>query len=106
MVSRTDIHDIQTELRGAGGEDGLIDALSQLEELTELSDQTGVSVNDDAYAEAQETFKTRLVKLWAVADDMVDRTDELELEDGTTVLLPNGPTSRDSDGTPQLPGNS
>jgi len=89
MVSRQDIRDLNGEIND------LIEAMDELEELHEKSQDEYVTIDDAAYAEAQEKVKKCVSELAFVSDDMIDRTDALEDSEGNELVqLPNAALSR------------
>lgn len=89
MVNRQDIRTLNEQTRE------LQNALDDLEELHDSSQRTGVNVDTQAYEEAQEAVKEAVNELIAVSNDMVDRTDILEDDNGETLVdLPNAALER------------
>jgi hypothetical protein len=88
---------------------GLIEALDRLEELLDLEDEPGVTVDNEAFADAQEAVKQAVCDIVCHADDMVDRTDVLEDDDGEPLkTLPNPGLERAGENTalPDAAGGS
>lgn len=88
MVSRQDVRTLNEQTRE------LQEALDELEDLHEQDQRSGVTVDSAAYTEAQEAVKDAVGELVTASDDMVDRTDVLEVGD-QTVTLPNAALARD-----------
>ena len=82
----------------------LDDALFQLAAIQEDSEKEGYTVDQAAYADAQEQAQQALVNLMTAGDALVGELDEFVTEDGTSVPLPNPPLERGPDGLPQFPG--
>ena len=90
MVNRADIRTLNENTRE------LMEALDELEALHEQSQRSGVTVDDTAYADAQERVKAAVADLVNASDDMVDRTGDLEDDDGNVLVsLPNAALQRD-----------
>jgi len=94
MVNRQDIRDLNGEIQE------FIEAVDELEELADTQEKSGVTVDSTAYADAQERVKACVAELYYLTDEMVDRTDVLEDDEGNTrVSLPNAALDRSSDST-------
>lgn len=110
MVSRKDIRELNKWLHGHTDEGttermGLIEALDRLEELHKMEQDPNVTVDREAYVEAQEAAKDGIAGVVNVANDAVDRTSVFEDEDGNIIVdLPNRGLQRGQDGMPPHPG--
>lgn len=90
MVNREDIRILNGNIQE------LIDAVDELEDLYDQSQRSGVTVDSTAYADAQQRVKDAVAELVNQSDDMVDRTDVLEDDEGNPqVSLPEAALSRD-----------
>lgn len=91
MVNRQDIRDLNEQIST------LIDAVDELEDYHEKDQDDNITVNAEAYAAAQVDVKEAVNELVHVANDMVDRTDRLEDDEGNTLVdLPNAALERAS----------
>lgn len=102
MVSRNDLRTVNEQSRE------LQEALDELEELHEMEQRDGVTVDPSEYEAAQTRLQDAVAELVRGSDDMIDRTDVLENDDGETLVdLPAAALSRDgSDRTlPSAGGN-
>lgn len=100
MVNRQDIRTLNEETRE------LMEALDELEDLYEQDQRSGVTVDNTAYTDAQQRVKNAVAELVNHSDGMVDRTGDLEDDDGNVLVsLPEVALQRD--GTSQtLPSDS
>jgi len=90
MVNREDIRILNGNIQE------LIDAVDELEDLYDQSQRSGVTVDSTAYADAQQRVKNAVAELVNQSDDMVDRTDVLEDDEGNPqVSLPEAALNRD-----------
>lgn len=90
MVSRKDLRTINEQSRE------LQEALDELEELHEMQQRDGVTVDSAEYEAAQSRLQDAVAELVYQSDDMVDRTGALENDDGETLVeLPAAALSRD-----------
>jgi len=89
MVSRQDIRDINEEVQE------LIEAIDELEDLHDTAQKDGVNVDQAAFAEAQDQMKSAVTAIVEYSNDMVDRTDRLENDDGMELeSLPDAAADR------------
>lgn len=79
-MERQDLRNINQETQN------LQDALDELEDLYTQSQKDGVTVEDSAFEDAQEQAKDAINKILHYADDIVDRTDKLEMPNGEREL--------------------
>lgn len=101
MVNREDIRTLNRAIQGdPEGGMGLIEALDELEELYDLEQRAGVTVDDAEFEAAQKAVKEAVAVISNHADDMVDRTDRLEDDEGNDLrTLPNPALARDGPST-------
>lgn len=113
MVNRQDIRNINRWMNGWTEEqddgttvehDGFINAMDTLEEIYEDADAMGADpATHPDFEAAQEEVKKAVAGIVNEADDAVDRTGDLEDEDGNVrTTLPNAALSR-SGSTQDLP---
>lgn len=90
MVHRHDLRKLNrqtTELQAA---------LDDLRELHDVNQRSGVTVDSTEYADAQQRVKDAVATLVTQSDDIVDRTDVYEADDGTVLVdLPDAALARD-----------
>lgn len=80
--------------------------MDKLEELYEQSQRSGITVDDSAFTEAQEKAKDAINKILHYSDDIVDRTDVLEMNGNTVKTLPNAALSRNTNrDIPDIPSS-
>lgn len=94
MVKRQDVRTLNEQTREVQ------QAIDEFQELHEQSQKSGVTVDASAYSDAQERVKTAVNELVHHSDDMIDRTDTYEDEEGNMLVdLPNAALARDGDST-------
>lgn len=100
MVNRADIRTLNEQTRA------VMEALDELEELADADENPAVTVDPGAYGDAQERVKNAVAELVNQSDDMVERTDVLEDDEGNPrVELPNAALARDGNAT-TMPANA
>lgn len=100
MVSRDDLRKFNAATNDIQA------ALADMRELHENDQIDGVTVDAQAYAEAQQQLKDALAKLVNDGNAAVDTTDEFTAEDGTTVSLPEAALAREQNAElPSSPSN-
>lgn len=100
MVNREDIRTLNENSRE------LRQALDELEDLYEQSQRSGVTVDNTAFTDAQQRAKDAVAKIVNHGDGMVDRTGDLEDDEGNVLVsLPEKAVQRDGSSS-TLPASS
>lgn len=97
MVNRQDIRTLNENVQE------VMEAIDELENLHEQNEKDDITVEPSAFVDAQEQMKDAVSVLVNYSNDMVDRTDVLENDNGNPLVhLPNEPLQR-SGGNASLP---